>query len=680
MAKRKRKGKTRIVKLGPGGLELDGEHTPLFAGAVNYYELRPQHWRSVLAAVRELGLRLVDTRVPWSVHELRDGKYDFGEKRPELDVARFLRLAEELGLLAIIRPGPHQNADLALCGIPERIIWDPDCQARSASGKRVLLPLLPLLFPAPSYASQSFLEAADRWLSAAAGKLRPLRWPDGPIVIMAVDDVTISELRDGPADRDYHPDAILAYRQFIHNRYDNLERLRKMYGDPSLSFSNLEPPRRMAASTAVEICPFLDWLEFREQLVAQALKRMTRTLRAHGLDGIPTVHDLRIHSTAALGGGQRHSAADLLSLSLYGGSSPEERRAITRDSTELAARARASGTLAYSSQLRVGFSAFAPARTTARDSFCALVALASGLQGFTLHMAVEQTGWIGAPISASGTTQPEAGFWQSFVRAAERLRLHELHPAGGVTIVVPDNVRRLTRALNAFAPLGQAFFNAPNLGVAASCLEDHFGLPGRVALDTDEFSRMLEAELEALGIPFLTVGSDLMQEALRGAWTVVLCPGSLEVDLSRQIAKALSKGKLVSVGPHFPDRDQHMMPLERAPFLAHDSRRKVPSLLGMNRPALRRALQRARDALDLFHLSAAPREVFVNLLCDAKNQSRVLCVGNPTERAVNARVSSTDARHAVDVFDGERLQSQRGTFRMELRPQSVRILELYQSL
>jgi beta-galactosidase GanA len=36
--------------------------------------------------------------VPWSTHELADGTLDFGERRPELDVVRFLRLAQQLGL------------------------------------------------------------------------------------------------------------------------------------------------------------------------------------------------------------------------------------------------------------------------------------------------------------------------------------------------------------------------------------------------------------------------------------------------------------------------------------------------------------------------------------------------------------------------------------------------------
>ena len=73
---------------------------------------------------------------PWGVHETRSGRVDFGEKDARLDVVAFLRLVAELGLLAIVRPGPHVNAELTHFGIPERIIWDAACQAQIAARQR----------------------------------------------------------------------------------------------------------------------------------------------------------------------------------------------------------------------------------------------------------------------------------------------------------------------------------------------------------------------------------------------------------------------------------------------------------------------------------------------------------------------------------------------------------------
>ncbi len=86
---------------------------PLLSGSVHYWQLEPAAWRTALSAVKSMGFRLVDTYVPWSVHEQSDGTFDFGQSKASLDVGLFLRIAHELGLHAIVRPGPHIHAELS---------------------------------------------------------------------------------------------------------------------------------------------------------------------------------------------------------------------------------------------------------------------------------------------------------------------------------------------------------------------------------------------------------------------------------------------------------------------------------------------------------------------------------------------------------------------------------------
>ncbi|HTJ84302.1 MAG TPA: beta-galactosidase, partial [Polyangiaceae bacterium] len=132
--------KVRLVR---EGLDVGGEIVPLYAGSVHYWRLDPKCWRACLAATKGLGLGVVDTYVPWAVHELSPGMFDFGERNPAHDVAKFVATAGELGLKVIVRPGPHINAELTHFGIPERVVWDPACQARSPQGNPVMLPMLP---------------------------------------------------------------------------------------------------------------------------------------------------------------------------------------------------------------------------------------------------------------------------------------------------------------------------------------------------------------------------------------------------------------------------------------------------------------------------------------------------------------------------------------------------------
>src|ERR1019366_10336557 len=73
------------VTLHPHGLNLTpGSHTPtvlpLYAGTMHYWRHHPADWVPGLEATRALGVRVLDTYVPWQVHERERGVFDFGEK------------------------------------------------------------------------------------------------------------------------------------------------------------------------------------------------------------------------------------------------------------------------------------------------------------------------------------------------------------------------------------------------------------------------------------------------------------------------------------------------------------------------------------------------------------------------------------------------------------------------
>ena len=78
------------VRLVPGGLDLGDRVIPLHAGSVHYWRHDPMEWKACLRAVQRMGFGLVDTYVPWGVHERADGSFDFGERdrRPPGRVGR----------------------------------------------------------------------------------------------------------------------------------------------------------------------------------------------------------------------------------------------------------------------------------------------------------------------------------------------------------------------------------------------------------------------------------------------------------------------------------------------------------------------------------------------------------------------------------------------------------------
>ncbi|MCE9577989.1 MAG: beta-galactosidase, partial [Deltaproteobacteria bacterium] len=50
---------------------------PFYGGAMHYWRHAPGDWPQALRALAGLGLKLVETYVPWGVHELAPGRFDW---------------------------------------------------------------------------------------------------------------------------------------------------------------------------------------------------------------------------------------------------------------------------------------------------------------------------------------------------------------------------------------------------------------------------------------------------------------------------------------------------------------------------------------------------------------------------------------------------------------------------
>ena len=163
-----------------------------------------------------------------------------------------------------MRPGPHINAELSGFGLPERVLWDRECQARSPAGEAVILPMPPLAFPVPSYASRKLLAEACAWLKRVGDLLGPLTWPNGPIVLCQIDNEGALYFRDGVYEQDYHPDSIALYRRSLEQRYGSAARLGAAYAIHAENFEVL-PPSRFDAKDTHGLCRHLDWLSTKKR-------------------------------------------------------------------------------------------------------------------------------------------------------------------------------------------------------------------------------------------------------------------------------------------------------------------------------------------------------------------------------------------------------------------------------
>lgn len=139
----------------------DGEPIKLISGAVHYFRNLPDTWRDIFKKMRALGCNCVETYCAWNMHEKQKGVFDFSGI---LDIAEFLRIAGEEGLMAIVRPGPYICAEWEFGGLPWWIQAEDDIEIRCSD---------------PTYISYF-----DRYLDKLFDEIRPHLSINGGNVIM----------------------------------------------------------------------------------------------------------------------------------------------------------------------------------------------------------------------------------------------------------------------------------------------------------------------------------------------------------------------------------------------------------------------------------------------------------------------------------------------------------------
>ncbi len=109
---------------------IDDKRVWLVSGSMHYFRIPAALWRDRLVKAKRAGLNCISTPVAWNVHETVEGQWDTaGDK----DVTAFIRMAGELGLYVILRPGPFIGADWDCGGLPSWLTAKSGLTVRSSN-------------------------------------------------------------------------------------------------------------------------------------------------------------------------------------------------------------------------------------------------------------------------------------------------------------------------------------------------------------------------------------------------------------------------------------------------------------------------------------------------------------------------------------------------------------------
>ena len=107
----------------------------MISGAIHYFRVHPEQWRTVRRRVA-MGCNTVETYVAWNIHQPSREVTTF---EGFADLGRFLDIAAEEGLDAIVRPGPYICAEWENGGFPGWILADRNLRLRNRNAPYLAL-------------------------------------------------------------------------------------------------------------------------------------------------------------------------------------------------------------------------------------------------------------------------------------------------------------------------------------------------------------------------------------------------------------------------------------------------------------------------------------------------------------------------------------------------------------
>lgn len=138
----------------------DGKPFQYISGSIHYSRIPRYYWKDRLAKMYMTGLNAIQVYVPWNFHETVQGVQNFTGDR---DLEHFLDLANQTGLLVILRPGPYICAEWEMGGLPAWLLQKPNIILRSAD--------------------TDYLQAVSNWLAVLLPKVKPWLYVNGGNII-----------------------------------------------------------------------------------------------------------------------------------------------------------------------------------------------------------------------------------------------------------------------------------------------------------------------------------------------------------------------------------------------------------------------------------------------------------------------------------------------------------------
>lgn len=707
----------RNVKVAPNGLEIGGALHPLYSGDVHYWRLRPELWERILDRVVEMGFRFVCTYIPWSVHEVERGRFDFGEKDPAKNLDRFMELCRERGLFLLARPGPHINAELTYFGYPPRLFEIDELLSRNPDGAPAIITAPPRFFPAISYASEAFYEETALYFDALCPILKKHIHPAGSIVGVQSDNEMSFFFRVQPYDQDYSASSIVLYHKYLAQKYGAIEELNDVYRRRYSDFGGIMPPREFAPDSALDMPCYLDWMEYKEHYILYGLHRVAQLMRDRGVADVFWFHNFPMpYPVTPFNVPLVEQAVDVQGVDLY--CSRAEYAEVKKSCSFLASSSR----MAFSPEFGSGIWTHWQPRFLEDQRMATPAAFMHGLKAINFYMIVERERWYGSPVTRTGETRQDYfDYYKKLLGFLHETNFHEYKAVSEAALLSVQDYERAQAAASLVTPLPNQLF-----GVPEDWLCDQRPIRGLRDSIPAAYQRQRRAWVfgfSQAGVP-LDLADSGVDIATLERFKLLIVPSFdfMSMALQRKLLVYVLKGGTLAIGPRAPMRDNlmrssskfetHLLKpkrteptanhqgilLEQAdvfdapPFLdsnvgtiAYTRQLEkggivhfgflFPEYHGVEQSPVLASIAKKLAAVAGLQRLYPPDDPLIETRLHTRGEEKILFAANPTASERTPVITSPHGETFVDAIDGDEFAGA-GAIPVRMPPRSVRILKI----
>ncbi|HYW36126.1 MAG TPA: beta-galactosidase [Balneolaceae bacterium] len=144
---------------------MGGKPYQIISGELHFQRIPVAYWKDRLQEAKAMGLNTIATYIFWNRIEPKRGEWNFSGRN---DLRKFIKLAQQVGLNVLLRPGPYSCGEWSFGGLPPWLLNIPHIKVRSSN---------------PQY-----MKAVKSYEAAVSRQIKGLQNPDGPIIMVQIEN------------------------------------------------------------------------------------------------------------------------------------------------------------------------------------------------------------------------------------------------------------------------------------------------------------------------------------------------------------------------------------------------------------------------------------------------------------------------------------------------------------